>query len=225
MEPAVARPWMTPELQWLDGPLSDRSLVVMAKHAGGWTMMVAAMLASACSAPTPAPTSPSAAAAPVSDSSSDPLESEKARVLSMRAPRYSGSGDKDDALHFVNSELKAWIGERKRATEAVVQRYLERAAGDAATEQAAASFRSVAQLELDVAREFVAGGMSAMPKSFAADAELARAYRSALVDAAGAQLAAARKAAESCVQRAPAGAPVARDCEQLNREVAAEQSP
>lgn len=148
----------------------------------------------------------------------DPLTTEKKRILEMRAPRYQGSGDKDECLSFLNHDLKDWLNERRDAT----QSFSERAPNESASPTASVEhLRDIAQLRLDFAREFIAGSDTAIPSSFRGDAELLRAYRGATLDAVRAQLDSARQAASSCLDRAAADSPVRRECEQLSKQIAA----
>lgn len=182
--------------------------------------LILTILLAACASPTTAPTSTTANREATTVAESDPLQSEKNRVLAMRAPRYLGSGDKDDALSFLNIEVKEWLSKRKTATQSLCDRYLA-ASSAASPDNAAASLRNVSQLQLDFAREFIAAGVSAIPSSIRSDAELVRAYRGALVDAARAQLDAARQATTACLDRASRENPTRRECESLSLEIAA----
>jgi hypothetical protein len=77
----------------------------------------------------------------------------------------------------------------------------------------------VAQIQLDFAREFIAASQTAIPSFIRSDAELLQAYRAALLDAARAELGAARQAATACLDRASPDNPIRRQCESSNHEI------
>jgi hypothetical protein len=79
------------------------------------------------------------------ESAANSLHAETAKVLAIRAPRYTGTGTKADALQFINSEVRVWLTACKAATRTLIAR-LEAACADAAP-----GSRGIAVLHADVA--------------------------------------------------------------------------
>jgi hypothetical protein len=133
------------------------------------------------------------------------LAAEKVRLLGMRAPRYSGSGEKDDVLRFVDGDLGSWIRRRKPATDAIIKKYEQARRGAKNASYAATLSSDIAELHVELCREFIAGGQSAMPPSVSGDAKLRKAYTTALVGAVFDRLKLAARAAADCLEQAPTG--------------------
>jgi hypothetical protein len=130
------------------------------------------------------------------------LAAEKRRVLGLRAPRYSGSGEREDALRFVKGDLVQWIQRRAPATDAIIKRYEQGQDNAKSPARAAALSRDVAELQLDFCREFLSGGQSAMPPDIRNDVELRKAYTTGLVETVRDRLDLAARAATNCLEKA-----------------------
>lgn len=143
-------------------------------------------------------------------------DGEVASILALRAPRYAGTGEKDDALRFVKEEMGAWVARRKAATQKLSLRYREELASDS-DETVARNLHTMAELSLDFAREFIASGAGAVPSSIRADPETHRQFLQAFVDSAQSELSTARQAAGACLKRVAPESRLAHDCQQSQR--------
>jgi hypothetical protein len=167
------------------------------------------------------PADPSPKATSTNADRDNQLDAEKARVLAMQAPRYAGSGDKEDAARFLDTELKPWIARRKDATEALIGKYQSRGLNDAIAPQRTDQLVDVAELRMDFCREFLGATVTAMPTAVRSAPELRRAYVGAVVDSVKPQLGQAIKAADTCLTRVPETEQTARvRCEQVRRDAA-----
>src|SRR5689334_3630315 len=88
------------------------------------------------------------------------LRAETDAVLALRAPTYAGTGEKDDALRFVKSEIGSWAERRRRLTDELIAKY-EAARAGASGEGVAALYGDVAELLLDLCQEFLRSGIAA----------------------------------------------------------------
>lgn len=156
-----------------------------------WASLGVGGLSVACGPPTEAK-------APVVEA----LRAEADRILAMRAPRYSGTGEKADALRFVKSDFSAWIAQRKAATDALVRRYEAARSGAGKGPGVAVLYGDVAELVLDFCREFVAAAAASTPRELRADAKLYESIVGALIAAVIPQLERATVEAETCIATA-----------------------
>jgi hypothetical protein len=147
------------------------------------------------------------------------LEGEKERILAMRAPRYSASGDAQDRRRFVEVDVQRWAGERARRTNRLIARY-EVAISEADDQRKEAElFSNIARLEWTLCREFfevVESVMGVAPED-------ARPFRSKLVaDVPGLKerLDTGTNAAVACMERSPPSPSVTRArCESTRRMI------
>jgi len=159
--------------------------------------------------------SSSTAAAPVTN----PLRGEQRRLLAMRAPRYSGTGERADTLRFVQSDLKAWIVERSRATDRLIEKYEAARAGAIAGTGKAVFFRDVAELQLEFSRELILAGTSAAPTDIRADPNAYRSYVGAIASVAEDRLERVVVEADTCADIAgSAQKDIASECARMKSD-------
>ncbi len=133
------------------------------------------------------------------------LVAEKRRVLGLRAPRYSGSGEREDALRFVKGDLVQWVKRRSTATNAIIKRYEQAQSNAESPARVATLSRDVAELQLEFCREYLSGGLSAMPTDIRTDAQLHSSYAMGLIESVRDRLDLAAQAATNCLEKAPEG--------------------
>ena len=130
------------------------------------------------------------------------LAAEKRRVLGLRAPRYSGSGERDDAFRFMKGDFEQWIKRRVPATNAIIKRYEQAQSNAKSPARAARLAGDIAELHLEFCREWVSGGQSAMPLDIRNDTEHRKAFAMALVVSVGDHLDLAERWAANCLEKA-----------------------
>jgi len=146
--------------------------------------------------------SAAASGASSTDPSDHDVSSEEQAVLSMRPPEYSGSGEREDALRYLNSDMKEWVARRSKATDDLISKLEAKRASVASKAEDARISRSVAKLQLALSRDFVTAGSRALPKSFERDADLRKAFLGALVDTVSDRLKSAQQQAALCISNA-----------------------
>jgi hypothetical protein len=127
------------------------------------------------------------------------LSAEKAKVLEHHAPRYNGTGEKSEALAFLNQDLKTWLIERKQATDSLAERY-ETTRQSLDENKGRMALQAEAELYIDLSREFIAAATAAIPDSMKNDVDLKKAYVGAIIDAAQFSLERAQGALTGCLQ-------------------------
>lgn len=154
------------------------------------------------------------------ESAESALHAEAAKVLAVRAPRYTGSGTKADALAFINSDVRPWLAARKAATKSLIAR-LEAARTDMApgSPGVALLHADVANLLYSLSHEFVDAGDTCTPVATRDDAGAYRAYIGALVATTVPDLERAISEAQKCVATArPSELQVANGCQRIARD-------
>jgi len=148
------------------------------------------------------------------------LHSEAEAILAMRAPRYSGTGDKADAIQFIKSDIGAWVVRRKHATDALISKY-EAARSHASGPGVALMYADVARLLYDFSREFNDAGAASVPSAIRADSRSYDAYLGALAQAMVPELSRAIREAEECVAVAQASeVSTAVECQRTKHDAA-----
>jgi len=149
------------------------------------------------------------------------LHSEAEAILALRAPRYTGSGEKADAIRFIKSEIAAWIVRRKAATYDLIAKYETVRAHAPSGPNVAALYGDVAHLLYDLCREFIDAGVSSAGTALRANPTGYDAYLGALASAAVPELDRAITEAEKCVAAAqPSEATTLARCQAIRHDAA-----
>jgi hypothetical protein len=154
------------------------------------------------------------------ESTTNTLHAETAKVLAIRAPRYTGTGSKADALQYINSDVKPWLVVRKTATQRLITR-LEAAGTSPAPGRSGVALMhaDIAKLLYSLSYEFIDAGDACTPVETRNDASAYHAYLGALVSATLPDLDRAIIEAQKCVETAqPSEDKAVNECQRIAHE-------
>jgi hypothetical protein len=150
------------------------------------------------------------------------IQGEKDRIMAMKGPRYSGSGEPNDRQRFLDVTVTEWARYRVHRTDRLRKRYEAAISESDAPSEKAELFRDMARLEWELCREFFEAHESAFLNADGDNGKSRRSYFAGVVSAMSDRLDLATRAAVECVENSKPTPTLTRaHCEKVEANVVA----